>query len=113
MFKNLGHIHDQLYEVELVKSVIKQKEPIIVDFFVLQYAKLRILELYYNLFTKFCETDKIEMEMDTDSLSLALGENNLLACIRSEKKQDLELLRSKDCNDCRRLQQFLSPGVLC
>ena len=46
MFKPLNHITDQLYEVELVKSEIEHREPIIVGFFILQYAKLRMLKLY-------------------------------------------------------------------
>ena len=45
MFKRLNHITDQPYEVELVKSEIEHREPIIVGFFILQYAKLRMLEL--------------------------------------------------------------------
>ena len=69
MFKWLNHITDQLYEVYLVKSKIEHKKPIIVGFFILQYAKLRKLELYYNFFKNFCDTDKYEeLEMDTDSL---------------------------------------------
>ena len=58
MFKQLNQITDQLYEVELVKSEIERREPIIVGFCILQYAKLRMLELYYNFFKKFCDTDK-------------------------------------------------------
>ena len=46
LFKRLNHITDQLYEVELVKPEIEHREPIIVGFFILQYAKLRMLELY-------------------------------------------------------------------
>ena len=52
IFKRLNHITDQLYEVELVKSEIELREPIIVRFFILQYAKLRMLELYYTFFQK-------------------------------------------------------------
>ena len=47
LFKRYNHITDQLYEVELVKSEIEQKEPIIVGFFILQYAKLRMLKLLH------------------------------------------------------------------
>ena len=54
-FKRLNHITDQLYEVELVKSEIEHRESIIVGFFILQYAKLRMLELYYNFFKKICD----------------------------------------------------------
>ena len=50
IFKRLNFINDQLYEVKLVESEIEHREPIIVGFFILQYAKLRMLELYYNIF---------------------------------------------------------------
>ena len=50
MFKLLNHITVQIYEVELVKSEIEHREPIIVGFFILQYANLTMLELYYNFF---------------------------------------------------------------
>ena len=36
MFRRTGHINDQLYEAELAKSEIEQKEATIVDFFILQ-----------------------------------------------------------------------------
>ena len=68
-FKRLDHINDQLYEVELAKGEIEHREPIIVGFFILQYAKLRMLELYYNFLERFCDVKKFEeLEMDTDSL---------------------------------------------
>ena len=44
--KHFDHINDQLYEVELAKAEIEHREPIIVGFFILQYAKLRMYELY-------------------------------------------------------------------
>ena len=100
MFKRLNHITDQLYEVEIVKSEIEHREPIIVGCFILQYAKLRMLELYYNFFKKFCDTDKYdELEIDTDSLYLALSEENLEDVIVPEKRAEWDQLRSKDCND--------------
>ena len=100
MFKRLNHITDQLYEVELVMSEIEHREPIIVGFFILQNAKLRMLELYYNFFKKFCETDKYEkLEMDTDSLYLALSDENLEDVILPEKRVEWDQLRSKDCTN--------------
>ena len=45
-----------------------------------------MLELYFNFFTKIRDTDKYEeMEMDTDSLYLAIAERHLHDCIRGEK----------------------------
>ena len=77
LFKKLDHVNNSLYEVELVKAQIEHKEPIIVRFLILQYAKLRMLELYYNFFTRFCDVNKFEdLEMDTNSLCLALAEKN-------------------------------------
>ena len=91
LFKRLNSVSKELYEVELVKSKskIEHREPIIVGFFILQYAKLSMLELYYNFFDKFCDIDTFEeLEMDTDSLYLALAHDNLYDCIRPSKKAD-------------------------
>ena len=78
LFKRLKTVEKYLYELELLKSTIEHREPIIVGFFILQYAKPRMLELYYNFFDKFCDVNKFEeLEMDTDSLYLALAEENL------------------------------------
>ena len=63
--------NDQLYEAELVKSEFEHKEPTSNGSFILQYAKLRMLELYYNFFEKFCNVEKFdELEMDTGLLYL-------------------------------------------
>ena len=57
LFKRLDHINDQFFEVELAKAEIEHREPIIVGFFILQYAKLRMLELYYKSFERFCDVN--------------------------------------------------------
>ena len=57
LFKKLDHVNNSLYEVELPKAQIEHKEPIIVGFSIPQYAKLRMLELYYNFLTKFCDVN--------------------------------------------------------
>ena len=100
VFKQPKHKTDQLYDVELVKSEIEHREPIIVGFFILQYAKLRMLELYHSFFKKFCDTDKYEqLEMDTDSLYMALSEENLDNVILPKKRAEWDELHSKDCTD--------------
>ena len=76
-----------LYEVELLKSIIEHREPIVVGFFILQYPKLRILELYYNFFDKFSDIIKIEeMDLDTDALYLPIAEENLYDCMQLTKR---------------------------
>ena len=58
LFKRLNFVSDQLYKVKLVKSEIELREPIIVGFFILQYAQLKVLELYYVFFDeKFRDTE--------------------------------------------------------
>ena len=52
-FKKLDHVNHQPYEVELAKAEVEHKEPVVVGFFILQYANLGMLELYYNFFDNF------------------------------------------------------------
>ena len=89
LFKKLDLMNSSLYEVELAKAQIEHKEPIIVGFSILQYAKLGMLDLYYNLFTRFCDVNKFEeLEMDTDSFYE-----------RSEMRTEWQRLRSNNCID--------------
>ena len=100
MFKRLGYKNDQLYEVEVVKSEIEHKEPIIIWFFILQYAKLRKLQLYSNFFDKYGYVKKCEeLEMDTDSLYLALSKYDLYDRIEPARKKGWNSLQSADCRD--------------
>ena len=100
LFKRLNFITDQLYEVELFKSELEPREPIVIVIFILQYAKLRMLELYNNFFKKFCDSENYELlEMDINSLYLALSEENIEDIILPEKRNEWETLRSRYCTD--------------
>ena len=88
VFRRLNSVSTDIYEVELVKSTVEHRDPIIVGFFILQYAKLRMLELYYNFFDKICDVQKFEeLEMDTDSLYLALAHENLYDSNKPEMRR--------------------------
>ena len=117
LFKKLDHLNISLYEVELAKAQIEHKEPIIVGLFIIQYAKLPMLELHYNFFTKFCDVNKFEeLEFDTDSLYLALAEKELEAGIRPEMRAEWQSLRSNGCVDsftADAVANFLIPKKLC
>ena len=59
-----------------------------------------MLELYYNFLERFCDVNKLEdLEMDSDSLYLALSEKELCDCIREESEVEWELTRTEDCQD--------------
>ena len=46
-----------------------------------------MLELYFNFLHKHCDDNKFEeLKLDTDSLYLALAEENFEDCILPEKK---------------------------
>ena len=99
-FEELFHVNNALYQVELAKAELEHKKPIIVGFFICQYAKLRMLVLYYNFSTNFCDVSKFEeLKRETDSLYLALTERELGDCIRPGMKAEWERLRSKECTD--------------
>ena len=98
LFKKIDHGNNSFYEFELAKAQIEHKEQILVGFFILQYAKLRMLELCYNFFIRFCDVNKLEeLEMDTDPLYLALAEKELEDCMRLEMRAEWQRLRSNDC----------------
>ena len=87
LIKRLNIVEKYLFELELLKSTIEHRKPIIVGFFILQYEKLRMLELYYNFFDKFFDVNKFEaLEMDTYSIYLAPAEENLKDCTQPEKE---------------------------
>ena len=48
LFRKLENITEETYEVQSCKKTIKLNLPIQVGFFVYQYAKLRMLEFYYD-----------------------------------------------------------------
>ena len=99
-FKRLDYINDQMCEVEKAKTEIEHRKPILVGFFILQYAQIAMLELYYNFSERFFEVNKFEvLEKDTDTLFLAPSEKTLYDCVREESKVEWELMRTADCKD--------------
>ena len=57
-----------------------------------------MLELYYNFFTKICDVNKFEeLEIDTDSLYLALAERELEDCIRPKLRAKWQRLQNNYC----------------
>ena len=53
LFKRLNTVQKDLYKIKLLKSTIEHREAIFVGFLILQYAKLRLPELYYSFSKSF------------------------------------------------------------
>ena len=99
-FKNLIVLLSSIYEDENVKSEVNHKEPIIVGFPILQYGKLTMLHLFYNFFQLFRDSQKYELiEMDTDSLYMALCEDKVEELKIPEMKLMWEMNRENNCRD--------------
>ena len=73
-FKKLDFLdeEDHYYQVEMAKCKIKLDLPIQFSYFILQYAKLRMLQFYYNFMDQYVDRSDIEYcEMDTDTAYIA------------------------------------------
>ena len=97
LFKRLDYINDQLYELELAKARLSTENPSLLGFSSYNTLNLECWS-FTTTFLRFCDVNKFEeLEMDTDSLYLALSEKELYDCIREESKVESELLRTEDC----------------
>ncbi|XP_066278985.1 uncharacterized protein [Branchiostoma lanceolatum] len=73
-FRHADEVTDDFYEMQLTKKVIKFNLPLQIGFFVYQYAKLRMLEFYYDFMIKFVDRSDFQYcEMDTDSAYIAIS----------------------------------------
>ena len=70
-FRQLDPINDQTYEVQSVKKRINLNQ---VGFFVYQYAKMHMLQFYYDFMDRYLDRKNFEyILMDTDSAYAALA----------------------------------------
>ena len=89
-----AQIIEQIFEVELAKTEIENVKSKF-EVFYWHFFNLRGMNLFSNFLANICNTDISEnLLMDTDSLILALTENDLYRWIREEKRQELNFLQS-------------------
>ena len=73
-FRKLDDVTDELFELEMAKKTISLDLPVQLGYHILQLAKLRMLQFYYDFMCKFCDPRDFEyLEMDTDSAYMALA----------------------------------------
>ncbi|KAL5252197.1 hypothetical protein ACHWQZ_G015102 [Mnemiopsis leidyi] len=87
-------LNDKLKDTKKVtskKRVIKYDLPVQIGFFVYQYAKLRMLNFYFDVVDRFVSRDDYNMlEMDTDSLYMALSGTSLEEIVKPELRSEWE-----------------------
>ena len=91
MFKQTSYINDQLYEVDLVKSEIENKEPMLFGLFILQYAILRMLELYYNFLHNYCDVTKLKSRRWKQTRSIYYYSSTIFKVVSDQQWIKLEL----------------------
>ncbi len=78
---------EQFYEVEMAKKKIKLDLPIQLGYFILQYAKLRMLEFYYDFVDVYVSREDFQYcEMDTDSAYMAISGSNLEDVVKPDAR---------------------------
>ena len=96
LFRKLENITEDTYEVESCKKTIKLNLPIQVGFFVYQYAKLRMLQFYYEFLDKYLDHTDFQMcEMDTDSAYIAISGDSVESLVKPEL---IEEFQQDKCN---------------
>ena len=94
LFRNLECLdqEEQYYEVDMAKRKIRLDLPIQLGYFILQYAKLRMLEFYYDFMDCYVDRSDFEYcEMDTDSAYMAISGSSLEDIIKPEMKAEYDL----------------------
>ena len=99
-FRKMSELED-MYEVEMEPTTINMNLPIYLGFFILQYAKKRMLEFSYQFLKKNLEQNTyMYLSMDTDSAYYALSTPDLQSAIKSPEllKQYVDKIHH-NCNN--------------
>ena len=87
-FYNLIELPDSYYEVEKTKKKINLDLPIHLGVFILNYAKLQMLEFYYDFLDNYLPREIFEMDMDSNYLGVTA--ENVEDLIKPELPEDFE-----------------------
>ena len=88
-FIQLNELNEDTCEVELMKKVVKLDLPMQIGFFVYAYAKLRMLEFYFDFLDCYLDRRDFEYcEMDTDSAYIALSAPDMEQLVKKELRED-------------------------
>jgi hypothetical protein len=84
-FQKLTELTEEVCEVEMAKKNINWGLPLQIGFFVYQYAKLRMLQFHFDFVDRFVSRQDYQLlEMDTDSLYMALSTSSLQEAVRPQ-----------------------------
>ena len=86
-FRQLDVVTEDAYEIEMNRSVVKYTRPLHIGFIVYYYAKLRMLQFYYDFVDRYVERPLFQYcEMDTDSAYIALASESIDGLVRADRR---------------------------
>lgn len=99
-FRSINKVNPKLYEVNMAKKSVYADLPIQLGFTILQLAKLKMLQFYYDFLQRDCDNQKFQMlQMDTDSNYLALSGQSIRDIIKPDMKAEFEeTIKHKYCS---------------
>ena len=114
-FRKATLLGDDVYELDKGKNKITMDVPIQIGFTILNYAKLRMLEFYYNCLCKYIPRNKFEcVQMDTDSLYFGLAHKTLQEAVFRYLKSDFLKQMHGTCGQPREADaQTFFPQTCC
>ena len=87
-FRRATELGDNIFEMEMAKAENKLDMPVQVGYFILQLAKLRMLQFYYDFLDVYVSRKDYEMnQMDTDSFYMAISGPDLESVIKPEYRE--------------------------
>ena len=87
-FRQLDVVTEDAYEVTSNKARVTYDLPLHIGFFVYQYAKLRMLQFYYDFIDRYFERPLYQYcEMDTDSAYIALAGDSIDDLVAQEHRE--------------------------
>ena len=96
LFRDLDEVSDDLYEVKMAKRTIKEDLPLQIGLFVYQYAKLRMLQFYFDFLDKYVDRSDFQyVEMDTDSAYIAISGDTVSDLVKPHLREQYSQERSK------------------
>jgi len=101
-FKKLTTLieEDEYFEVEKAKEKWNINLPIQIGYFILQYAKLRMLQFYYDYLDVYVDrADFAYCEMDTDSAYMALSGPTFASVVKPGMKDCYQRALTGCCRD--------------
>ena len=96
MFKNDTLIDKDCWEVEKFKAKVRQDLAVHIGVAVYNLAKLKMLQFVHDFLYKYFDREKLQLiQMDTDSMYLALTEEKLEDILKPAMKEDYEREKNK------------------